>query len=472
MEARQEPTFEQLRGFDADTPTDGPMAAELASAFFGDPLPWQQHVLDAMIARDRHDKYLYHLFAMAVSRQNGKSWDARGRCFYGAVVEGENILYTCQHGDTADEMFADLSAPFEDDDHPELQELLLAVRKTNGQQCIKLKNGGRIRFTTRTNSLARGKTYDVIIYDEAQELTRAQQAASLPTISASPKKNTQVIYLGTPPDPDKNGFVFEQLHWDVHDGLKPNVAWIEWATNSMHDPQDRAEWYRCNPSLGTLLDETAIQGEADSMDHATFNRERLGWWAPRSAGQAAVDPEAWKDTEIDAIGRKFQGIKTFGVKFVPDGSMYALVGCRMRRDRSVAAVEAIDSGSTDRGTRKLAEWLAMAAESASVVVVDGANGASALCANLAELKVPAGYVVRPRPSDVAAAAQGFADALKDRSVRHTPSADLDNGAAIATKRALSGAWGYDGAPAIEAASLALWAARSTKRDPNRKQVIL
>ncbi|MDD7364980.1 MAG: hypothetical protein SOZ36_00210 [Atopobiaceae bacterium] len=29
------------------------------------------------------------------------------------VAEGEKILYTCQHGDTADEMFRDLSNVFE-----------------------------------------------------------------------------------------------------------------------------------------------------------------------------------------------------------------------------------------------------------------------------------------------------------------------------------------------------------------------
>ena len=167
MEPRQTPTYEA--NVPEDLSGDGEMACELATAYFGDPLPWQPHLLDAMLARDARDKYLLRTLGISIPRQNGKSWVVRARCFYGAL-NGEKILYTCQHGDTSDQMFKELSQPFEDEDETELHDLLLAVRKTNGQQAISLKNGGLIRFTTRTNSLARGKTYDVLIYDEAQSM--------------------------------------------------------------------------------------------------------------------------------------------------------------------------------------------------------------------------------------------------------------------------------------------------------------
>lgn len=113
MEARQTPTFEQSPEFSV---TDGTDAARLAETFFGEPVPWQTHVLDAMLARDERDKYLNHTFALSVARQNGKSWDVRARVFYGIISAGEKVLYTCQHGDTADEMFKALAAPFEDED--------------------------------------------------------------------------------------------------------------------------------------------------------------------------------------------------------------------------------------------------------------------------------------------------------------------------------------------------------------------
>ena len=107
--------------------TDGTDAARLASTFFGEPVQWQTHVLDAMLARDERDKYLNHTFALSVARQNGKSWDVRARVFYGIISTGEKVLYTCQHGDTADEMFKALAAPFEDEEEVELHAILKTV---------------------------------------------------------------------------------------------------------------------------------------------------------------------------------------------------------------------------------------------------------------------------------------------------------------------------------------------------------
>ncbi|MEF2855829.1 MAG: terminase family protein, partial [Collinsella intestinalis] len=196
MEPNQTPTYEA--NIPEDLTGDGAMAAELAALYFGDPMPWQPHLLDVMLARDSHDKFAAPEVGISIPRQNGKSFIVRARCLYGAL-NGEKILYTCHHGDTSDEMFQELSAIFEDEENDELHDLLKHVRKTNGKQAIVLKNGGLIRFTTRTDSGGRGKSFDVLILDEAQELTDSQQAALLPSISAGPKHNPQTIYLGTPP---------------------------------------------------------------------------------------------------------------------------------------------------------------------------------------------------------------------------------------------------------------------------------
>lgn len=302
MRARQEPTFEQVPGWSY---TDGPMAARLSEAYFGTPLPWQRHVLDVMLARDEDDKYAAHAVGYAEPRQNGKSWDVRARCFYGLVTAGESILYTCQVVDTADDMFSQLAGVFEDEGNAELHDLLDVVRHANGFQSISLRNGGYIRFSTRTAKLARGRSYDVIVYDEAQTLTRAQQAASLPTIAASKTHNTQVIYLGTPPDPDSNGFVFEQMHARVHAGEMPDVAWMEWAVGEVGDVNDRSRWYETNPSLGTLIDERTIEGEL-TMTREDFARERLGWWTPAPRADAVIPRSVWRATAIDAIGDHYR----------------------------------------------------------------------------------------------------------------------------------------------------------------------
>lgn len=473
--ARQLPTFERLPGQRASS--DGDMCVALASAYFGEPMEWQRRIVSVMLARDVRDKYAYHAVAISVPRQNGKSWLVRSRCFYGLVAVGEKILYTCQHGDTADEMFRDLASVFEDEDNVELHELLKAVRKTNGQQAIYLTNGGYIRFTTRTNSLARGRSYDAIVYDEAQELTVAQQAASLPTISASSKHNTQVVYLGTPPNEECPGTVFSDMHATAHGEDEPPFAWMEWAVDEVGDVTDRARWYETNPSLGTLIDETAIEGEL-SMSREDFARERLGWWAPSASAQSAIRTELWEGSAIASIGDAYRRKTVLAVKFSTDGGTYALAGAKLDHKGRVAT-ELVELGTTAGGTRALAEELWKRRTRVACVVVDGVNGGSALCDQLAELRVPRGYVVRPNAGDVISAATGLVDGLKAGTVVHTRQQQLDQSATSSVRRQIGtmGGWGFgsDGVHAsepIEASSLAVWGVRTTRRNPARKQVML
>lgn len=470
---RQSPTFEQVKHFER---SDGEQAVALASEFFGNPLDWQTYALGVLLARDKRDKYLFHTAGITLPRQNGKSWIVRARCFYGLITTGEKILYTCQHGDTADEMFKALAAVFEDEDNEELHELLNAVRKANGQQAIYLKNGGVFRCTTRTNSLARGKSYDVLIYDESQELTKAQQAASLPTISASAKHNTQTIYIGTPPDSKAPGEVLQPLHDRIHEGKAPDAAWLEWSAPNIEDPHNREWWYETNPSLGILIDETAIEGEADSFASDDFARERLGWWTPQVSAQAVIPKELWDSAAIDAIGTRYRRKVAMAVKFSPDGSHYALAGAKQNAKNEVA-FELVEIGTTANGTKALAQALAERRFKAACVVIDGLNGADTLCDNMSEIaKMPRGYVIRSNTNNVINAATGLLDALKAGSVAHTTQTALDDSALNSTRRDIgnNGGWGFaatDGhdSCAIEACALALWGLRTSKRNPKRKQ---
>lgn len=473
MKASQKPTFERVGNYSY---TDGDMAAKLAAEFFGEPLPWQKHVLNIFLARKDNDKYAFPTVALSVPRQNGKSWDIRARVFYGIIAEGEKVLYTCQHGDTADEMFKALSEPFEDEENEELHELLRAVRKTNGQQAIYLNNGGVVRFTTRTNSLARGKTYSLLVYDEAQDLTRAQQEASRPAIRAAHNHNPQVIYAGTPPNGEGTGDVFNTLRQNVLK-KKSKTAWIEWSIDKLTDPQDKKAWYKTNPSLGVLVDEETFASEAQDMSLEGFNRECLGFWSPEYSAEPAIPPQVWKGSSIDAIGDNYSKKTAFGIKFSADGSRYALCGAKLDKNRNVA-VELVEEGTTERGTRTLAEALYDRRSQAAGVVIDGQSGAAALCDNLFSLKAPKGYIVRPRATDVIDAASAFLDGLKDGTIKHTVDEKqpaLANAAKIATKRPIGarGGWGFGGdAIEIEAATLAVFAVKNIRRNPKRRQMAL
>jgi hypothetical protein len=170
-------------------------------------------------------------------------------------------------------------------------------------------------------------------------------------------------------------------------------------------------------------------------------------------------------------------VSALGVKFSPDGASYALAGCKMRRDKSRCAFELVELGDTSRSTRPLAEAIAKRACTHSTVLVDGANGADALCAHLADIGVPRGYVVRMRTPDVIAASQGLVDALVDGMAAHVScdgQEELDLAAASATRRDIgrSGGWGFDGSIELEACAAAVMGARTTRRDPRRRQRML
>lgn len=469
MEPRQTPTFEA--NIPDDLSGDGRMACELASAYFGDPLPWQPHLLDAMLARDKRDRYVLRSIGISVPRQNGKSWVVRARCFYGAL-NGEKILYTCQHGDTSDQMFQELAQAFEDESNPELHDLLLAVRRTNGQQAIKLRNGGLIRFTTRTDSLARGKTYDVLIYDEAQELTEKQQAASLPAISAGAKHNPQTIYLGTPPNPDNIGTVFLSLHEAVHSG-KSKMGWIEWGATEIGDVNDEARWYEFNPSMGILLDHAAVKGEAEQMQPDVFARERLGWWSPVGGkGIYALISKKWRDCEVASAPR--EGKLAFGVKFSHD-SLHAAVSWALADRDGPSYVELYDVMGSSGGTIAISDMLLRNRDEIACVCIDGKSGADALRRRMLDGGFPKTALVMGTPAIVQAASSMLSDEVNAGTLSHIASPALDDSATGSLKRDVGrDGWGFADGPnsmaaPIESASLALWAARTTKRDPRREQ---
>ena len=81
---------------------------------------------------------------------------------------------------------------------------------------------------------------------------------------------------------------------------------------------------------------------------------------------------------------------------------------------------------------------------------------------------------RPSARDVIAAASGFVDAINEGNLTwYAPQAILNESALSATKRPISGGWGFggDNSLPVEACALALWGAKTSKRDPNRRMRI-
>ena len=82
-----------------------------------------------------------------------------------------------------------------------------------------------------------------------------------------------------------------------------------------------------------------------------------------------------------------------------------------------------------------------------------------------------GSVIRPRATDVIAAVGMLMDGLTEQTLTWYKKQDMLRESAITSvKRPISGGWGFGGEDStpIEACALALWGAKTSKRDPSRK----
>jgi hypothetical protein len=104
---------------------------------------------------------------------------------------GRRIMHTAQNRELPREVFGRVADVFEEF-YP--GELARSPRFANGQEEIKLVNGGRYRIVAPTRGGARGPSNDDVIVDEVRELDSHDFiAAAKPTMNASP--NPQILYL-------------------------------------------------------------------------------------------------------------------------------------------------------------------------------------------------------------------------------------------------------------------------------------
>lgn len=431
------------------------------------PLEWQRNVLGPWLAVDESGSWVSKTCGLSVPRQNGKTLGTvAARVVYGMLARNEQIVYTSHAQTTSTETFEGLRDIFES---RRLKKYVKSIRSALGREAIFLKSGARIKFFARTRNGGRGKHGDLLIFDEAQELTDSQQASFKSAISAS--ANPQTIYLGTPPDETAPGTVFRRIRDKALAG-EPNRAWAEWSVDEIGDVADRNRWYLANPSMGALIFESTVESECGDYAPDKFAIERLGWWSPvEKSVEHVIDAEAWALCETDDPPEPC--VTCAGVKFGPDRATLAYC---LRPAEGAAYVEWVDTRPLSEGVGWVAAWLDARRSKIAAVAIDGGSTA-ALTTRLADIGFPKRAVATAGPRDMAKAVSMLTNAVAERDLSHYGQDELTASATLTARRRIGGdgvgfedAGGAD-STLIEACALALWQSKTTKRRPGRKAVV-
>lgn len=477
----------------------GDLAADLAADYSLTLDDWQQLILDDWLA-ENGGRWAHLTCGLSVPRQNGKNADLEVRELFGTVGHHEKFLHTAHQVKTAQKHFRRLKHFFgkqkDDPDarFPELNALVAELRNVNGQEAVILYDtcqrcsrrrpmckcgnrrwrhddwidGGTIELVARSQGSGRGFTVDVIVCDEAQDMSDEDQEALLSTSSASPLKNPQWIYTGTPPGPKAAGEVFTRIRTEIIAGAK-RACWHEWSAEPEDDLDDPVTWRKANPGYPHRVLREVVEGERSSLSEDGFARERGGMWAAASTVRV-IDEATWKqaaDVNSMAIDRL-----ALAVDVAPDRSVASVGFAGLRPDGTWHAE--LDEHRT--GTAWIVPWVKARLDrnpGIRAVVLDAISPAASLEDDFLAAKIK---VTKTEARDMASACGQFYDGISELWLHHTDQPQVNVALSVARKRPmLSGeAWGWNRKTAtsditpLVAATLALWGAQSAKvKKPRR-----
>lgn len=423
---------------------------------------WQHLVLRGWLSVRSDGQWASRRCGLSVPRQNGKNGIIEIRELFGMVSLGEKFLHTAHEVKTARKAFIRLCSFFENPKFPELEALVVDIRKTNGQEAIVLRNGGSCEFVARSKGSARGFTVDVLVMDEAQESSEEAIEALLPTISASPSGNPQQIFTGTPPGPKMNGEIFTRIRSAGLLRQDKALSWHEWSCPSDVDLDDTKSHAMANPALGIRLHPDVIDGERGTMSDAGFGRERLGMW-DEAVTNRVIDSKSWElCADVDSLPVDSLAL-AIGVD--PERRS-AAVGFAGRRKDGLWHFEMDEQ-------RKGVSWVAGYIQQKlrnnpgkiRSIVVNGSSPAKTVVDDLLEKKIRTTVM---NASQVAESFGNFFDEVMEGTARHTDQPQLSAALAVAGRRDLAGgsAWSQKNSAsditALEACTFALWGAQASK----------
>lgn len=452
--------------------------------------PWQQGFGTIALGLDKAGKFASTIGGVVASipRQVGKTFTI-GHLIVGLclLIPGLRVIWTSHHLVTTGNTFASMQGMVK---KPKLFRFVEEIRLANGEQRITFKNGSVIMFGARSHGFGLGMdAIDVVVFDEAQRLTARGAEDLVPTTNqARNPYGALLFFIGTPPRPADDGDAFKSKRRQALSGDSKNMVYVEFSADADAELDDRSQWPKMNPSypFRTPL-ESMLRMRENMADDAAWRREAMGIWDSDNPGTRLISAELWANQgrtsrQVD-IFRETEQVRTFGVTFSLDGKRVAVAGGLKHADGAHAELVDAHTGHMAAGIDSLAVWLADESRrnKTALYAVSGRSHAEVLSRKLVELGVPRKAVHILNSPEYFTSCSMYETGLRDGSVTHSvdESANqelLDRSIAVCDKklRGTSGSWsweptvpGGDETP-LEAVSVAVWAALTTKRRPGRK----
>lgn len=426
-------------------------------------MPWQAQVANVAGELEPDGRPAYREVRVTVPRQSGKTTLLLAEMVDRALGWGgpQRIVYTAQDRNHAREKWDEQVSAL---DRTPLGGLY-SVRRSNGSERIRWRNGSQHGITAAGESSGHGSTLDLAVIDEAfaqgdERLIQAFRPAMVTRAAAQ-------IWIVSTAGTDTSTFLRERVQDGrarVEANERHGVAYFEWSAPDDAPIDDPAVWRATMPALGRTVDERTIADDLAAMGEQEFARAYLNRWSP--GGQPAIPIAAWqacRDTQATIVGPI-----AVAIDVDPERVAGSIAVAGRRRDGRTA-VELVDA-------RDGVEWIVpRVAELAArwhpvAVALDPASPAGSLIAELAMSARIAPTLVNARTYGQACGAL-YDDVISGRLV-HRGQPRLDEAVLSARRRPLGDAWawarrGGDISPLV-AATIARWAWATT---PEQKPAI-
>lgn len=418
-------------------------------------MPWQHLVANVGLEVDPETGGpWYREVIVTVPRQSGKTTLLKAVQTHRCVAwRRQRVTYTAQTRNHA-------RRKWEDDFVVDLEgsplSKLFTVRKSNGQEAIRWRNGSMWGIESTTESAGHGDTLDLGVIDEAfKQIDNRLEQAMKPAMITRPFPQLWVISTAGTADSLYLWSKVENGRQLVDLGQESRVAYFEWSAADEDDPADPATWWRCMPALGITVREDAVRADFDSMPLGEFERAYLNRWSAMR-GDPVIPTEHWRHRDVLVPDSKAQGPLAFSIDVTPD-----------RNSGSIGVSDGTHIELADHrdGTGWLLERAAQIDREHHPIgwVVDPAGPAGSL---IPELVVAGLNVIEPKAREYAAACAQLYDAVVAHEVRHIGQEPVERALAAATRRYRGDVWTWarndtteDISP-IVALTLARWGAVS------------